>query len=111
MLFFQGFLAFKANRRMHHHIQNAAVIAIFIAVLLQQVWPSADLASKSIVILALGLLLVKFYFQPAVICYIPSKYTSEYTGTTLRRDLHIFPRLYLAYTGNLLAIKENKQSR
>ena len=97
--FFDGFLAFRANKRMHDHIQNAACIAILIGVLLQLLWPRAELAPKSIILIASVVILLKSYLQPAVICYIPRNYTSEYTALACRKQATGFPRLYLAHTG------------
>ena len=93
-----GFLAFKANRRLHYQFQNAAVIALVLAGVLAALWPSCEIASRIISLFALGVLVAKFFLQPAVISYIPRRHSSEYIRE-LRRQNVKFPSLYIAYTG------------
>ena len=96
-----AFRAFKANRRMHYQIQNAAIMALVIAAAAALLWPSCELASKIIAVFAAGVLLAKFSLQPAFICYIEEKHSSEYSTINATRQSVSFPRLYIAYTGNL----------
>jgi len=105
MEFFQGFLAFRANRRLHYHIRNAAGILLFIAVMLPALLPSAEPAMRCIAIFAAAVLASIYYFQPEVICYTPSRWSSEYTSVSMRREVVHFPRIYLAYTGIELQIR------
>ena len=93
-----GFLAFKANRRLHYQFQNAAVVALVLAGVLAALWPSCEIASRIISLFALGVLVAKFFLQPAVISYIPRRHSSEYIRE-LRRQNVKFPSLYIAYTG------------
>ena len=98
-LAFQGFRAFRANRRLHYHIHNAAVIVLLVSLLMPVLWPSVELASKVLITVSVGVLFAKFCLQPAVICYIPSKFSSDYIAGSCNKSIVQFPCLYIAYTG------------
>ena len=98
MPFLDGFKAFRANRRLHYQIQNAAICCILFATVAPWFWPKLELASRTVAVIALLVLSAKILFQPEVMCRIPEMKFEYVRG--VRNEIVRFPRLYIAQTGS-----------
>lgn len=109
MPFLDGFKAFRANRRLHYHIQNAAICCVLFASVVPWFWPKLELASRTVAVIALLVLSAKILFQPEVICRIPEM-KFEYVRGVRNKIVH-FPRLYIAHTGSSFSSQSQPQLR
>lgn len=98
-MYWDQFRAFRANRRLHYHIKNAALVSLACAWFIALFFPTLIDLSKGLGGFAVAVLLIKFCFQPKVICRVSKRLSSEYTTVAATRMPVSFPQLYLAYTG------------